>query len=86
MLSLLIVNIDLFVNNNAVLAGLVHLGDHNGTLAVVGLVKIYHLLEWEITDDVTVEHKEGLVVLRNEIQIRKISLFTGRYKTKNCVI
>ena len=54
--------VHLVVHYNAVLAGLVHLGDHNGSLPVVVLVEPDQILEGEVADDVTVEDEEGLFV------------------------
>ena len=70
----------LFINNNAVLAGLVNLGDDNGALPVVGLVEVDHLLEGEVADHVAVEHKEGLVVLIIEVdRIYKLGKFLDNH-------
>jgi hypothetical protein len=57
----------LVINYNAVLAGLVHLGHHNGSLPVVILVEAHQLLEGKVTDDVTVEDEEGLLVLAEDL-------------------
>lgn len=51
------------VDNDTILGGLLHLGDHNGTLIAVALVEIQQLLEGIVADDVGVENEEGGVVL-----------------------
>lgn len=57
----------LFINYYSILAGSVHLRHYYGPLAVVGLVELDHVLEGEITDDVTVEDEEWLVVLCQDV-------------------
>lgn len=50
------------MDNDTILGGLFHLGDHNGTLIAVALVEIQQLLERIVADDVGVENEEGGVV------------------------
>lgn len=51
------------VNNDTIFAGLLDLGDHDGTLVSVGVVEGRELRERVVADDIRVEDKEGLVIL-----------------------
>jgi len=54
-------------DNHTILGGLIHLGDEDRALLSVVPVELQHLLERERADNVTVEHKEGRVVLSQNL-------------------
>lgn len=51
------------VDDNAVLGGLLDLGNDNRALFAMGLVEVGELLEGIVADDIGVEDEEGAVVL-----------------------
>ena len=55
------------MNNHTVLGRFLNLGDHDGALLAVGLVEGGKLLKGVLADDVGVEHKEGSVVLAEDL-------------------
>ena len=49
---------------------------HYSTLFAMMFMKLDHIFEWEITDDITIEHKERVVILGE--------VFTGESQGPSC--
>lgn len=55
------------VNNDTVLAGLLDLGDDDGTLITVSLVELSELSEGVFADDIAVQNEERSVILAEDL-------------------
>ena len=57
----------LFEDNHPILARFLHLGHNYGAFPAMVLVEGNHVPKWEITDDITVENKEGGIILPQNV-------------------